>query len=229
MAAIYEGRTSDSPYIHTLWRGELKTGRYVICPADVCWNLLFVKHGRSVRVKAEGAASQHVLRRQMDDSEFLVIKFHLGVFMPHLPASRLLNGDACLPDASGHSFWLKGGTWAMPTFENAEVFVQRLFREGIIAREAVVTSAASDADLAYSSRTIRRRYLHATGLTPTQIDQISRAQQAMALLEAGRSILDVVHATGYADQPHLTRALRRLVGYTPGQIAQMSTNMNAPA
>lgn len=225
MAAIYEGRASDSPHIHMLWRGELKKGRNVICPADVRWNLLFVKDGRSLRVMAEGATNQHVLRRQMDDCEFLVIKFSLGVYMPHLPASRLLNGDACVPGASGHSFWLKGGTWEMPTFENAEAFVHRLFREQIIARETVVTSAEPAVDLAYSSRTIRRRYLHATGLTPTQIAQINRAQRAMALLEAGSSVLDVVFEAGYADQPHLTRALRRFAGYTPGQLM----GMNAPA
>ena len=30
---------------------------------------------------------------------------------------------------------------------------------------------------------------------------------------------DVVFAAGYHDQPHLTRSLRELVGYTPGELA----------
>jgi AraC-like DNA-binding protein len=30
-------------------------------------------------------------------------------------------------------------------------------------------------------------------------------------------ILDVTHELGYSDQAHMTRDLRRLTGYTPGQ------------
>ena len=34
----------------------------------------------------------------------------------------------------------------------------------------------------------------------------------MTLLEQGVPILDTVHQMGYADQPHLTRSMRRLAG-----------------
>ena len=37
------------------------------------------------------------------------------------------------------------------------------------------------------------------------------------MLRHGVSILDVTHELGYADQAHLTRDLKRLTGYTPGQ------------
>lgn len=37
------------------------------------------------------------------------------------------------------------------------------------------------------------------------------------MLQGGGSILDVTHELGYSDQAHLTRDLRRLTGYTPGQ------------
>jgi AraC-like DNA-binding protein len=33
----------------------------------------------------------------------------------------------------------------------------------------------------------------------------------------GDPILDVAHDLGYADQAHLTRDVKRLTGYTPGQ------------
>jgi AraC-like DNA-binding protein len=33
------------------------------------------------------------------------------------------------------------------------------------------------------------------------------------------SALDVARQAGYADQPHLTRSLKRFVGQTPSQIA----------
>jgi methylphosphotriester-DNA--protein-cysteine methyltransferase len=73
-----------------------------------------------------------------------------------------------------------------------------------------------------SSRTVRRRFLLATGLTPKAIQQIERAQKAAALLEQGVSILDAVYQAGYADQPHMTRSLRRFTGQTPAQIARVS-------
>jgi AraC-like DNA-binding protein len=38
------------------------------------------------------------------------------------------------------------------------------------------------------------------------------------MLERGVPILDTVDQAGYADQPHLTRAMRRFWGYTPAQI-----------
>jgi AraC-like DNA-binding protein len=37
-------------------------------------------------------------------------------------------------------------------------------------------------------------------------------------LKQGISILDAVTLAGYADQPHLTRSLKRLVGQTPAQL-----------
>ncbi len=45
-----------------------------------------------------------------------------------------------------------------------------------------------------------------------------RARHARTLLQQGISILDTVEQAGYADQPHLTRSLKRFMGQTPAQI-----------
>jgi len=74
-----------------------------------------------------------------------------------------------------------------------------------------------------SLRSVQRRFLRATGLTHGLVVQIERAQRAMKLLQQGVSILDTVDQAGYADQPHLTRALKRLVGQTPAQILKVNT------
>ena len=66
-------------------------------------------------------------------------------------------------------------------------------------------------------RTMRHRFLRATGLTQTYIRQMQRAQRAAALLEQGVPILDTVYEAGYFDQPHLTRSLKRFIGKTPAQ------------
>jgi hypothetical protein len=219
MSATFEGRQSDSPYIEMIWRGQIEQDYAPVCPADVRWNLLFIRQGKRVRVTAEGATTQFVPKFHTGEQEFLVIKFKLGVYMPHLPASEIVDTDEILPQASGQSFWLNR-VWQLPTFENAETFVAQLARDGIIVHEPVVNSVLQGQFPDVSSRTIRRRFLNATGLTPVTIAQIERAQQALALLERGTSILDVVHQVGYADQPHLTRSLRRFIGSTPAQVMQ---------
>lgn len=218
MSAFFESRLSDSPYIEIIWRGHVEQNYNPVCPADVRWNLLFLKRRGQMIVSAEGATTQFVPKRQYKDTEFLVIKFKLGVFMPHLPAENLVNGDAILPDATGKSFWLKGSAWQFPDFDNVETFVERMVQDGTLICEPVVTSALNNHPQDVSNRTIRRRFLHTTGLTPKTIQQIERAQQAASLLQSGTSVLDVVYQMGYADQPHLTRSLKRFYGQTPSQI-----------
>ena len=73
-----------------------------------------------------------------------------------------------------------------------------------------------------SPRTVRHRFLRATGLPQGHIFQFERAQRAAALLRQGQSILNTVYEAGYFDQPHLTRSLKQFIGYTPAQIIRMS-------
>jgi hypothetical protein len=221
MSAIFEGRSSDSPYIDKVWRGRVERDYSPLCPADARWNLLFIRRGGFVRVSAEGATTQSVLKNQTEDTEFLVIKFALGAFMPDLPAGNLLNVDAILPETAGRSsFWLKGELWQLPDYEHVETFVDRLVRRGVLVVDPVVDGALQGQPQEPSARTVRRRFLRSTGLTPLTIQQIERAHQAASLLGQGTPILDVTYQLGYADQPHLTRALRRFYGQTPAQIAR---------
>jgi hypothetical protein len=222
MSAYFEGRSSDSPYIEFIWRGHVEQDYSPVCPADVRWNLLFTNYNGRAQVSAEGATTQFVPKNQFEGAEFLVIKFKLGVFMPYLPAGVLVNGDAALPPATSRSFWLNGFSWRIPDFDNIEAFVDRLVREGVLVCDPVVNEALQNQPQAVSSRTVRRRFLRATGLTPIIIQQIERAQEATALLERGVPILDAVYQTGYADQPHMTRSLKRFIGNTPAQIARVN-------
>jgi AraC-like DNA-binding protein len=154
------------------------------------------------------------------DAEILWIKFKLGVFMPHLPARNYLGVETYLPNGAGESFWLKSSTWQYPDYDNVETFINQLARQDVLVRDPIVDAALNDEPLDAAPRTIRHRFLRATGLTQSHIRQIERAQRAADLLRAGWSILDTVEAAGYFDQPHLTKALRQWVGYTPAQIVQ---------
>ncbi|MCA0456077.1 MAG: helix-turn-helix domain-containing protein [Chloroflexi bacterium] len=222
MSAVFEGRSSDSPYIHMIWRGHVDKDYQPVCPADPHWNLLFTQRGKHINVKVEGATDQTIQKHNFEGSEFLVIRFKLGMYMPVIPVHHLLNTNTDLPDASSHSFWLNGASWQLPTFENVETFVERLVREDVLAVEPVVNSVMQEEEQNVSFRTVRRRFLQATGLTPKIIQQINRAQQASDLLQQGVSILDTVYQLGYSDQPHMTRSLKRFIGTTPAQLARMS-------
>jgi hypothetical protein len=172
MSAIFEGRTSDSPYVEMVWRGRVERDYSPLCPADVRWNLLFMQHGRQIAVSAEGPTTRSVLKNQFEGRQFLVIKFKLGAYMPYLPASNLVDGDAILPEGAGKSFWLNGAVWQLPSFENVETFVHRMVREGLLVRDPIVASVLQNQPQEMSSRTVRRRFLYATGLTPKAIQQI---------------------------------------------------------
>ena len=144
--------------------------------------------------------------------------FKMGSFMPYLPASQLRDGAVTLPESIGKSFWLMGASWQIPEYENLEVFVDRLVREGLLVREPVVHTTLRGKPIDLSVRSIQRKFLQATGLTQGVINQIDRARHATLLLRQGTSILDTVYQAGYADQPHLTRSLKYYIGQTPAQL-----------
>jgi len=50
--------------------------------------------------------------------------------------------------------------------------------------------------------------------------RIQRAHVAAELIQQDESLQEVVWRAGYADQAHLTRALKRFVGMTPRQLSQ---------
>jgi AraC-like DNA-binding protein len=127
-----------------------------------------------------------------------------GALLPTFPASMVMDRwDLTLPLASSQCFWLNGSAWQFPNFENADAFVNRLVRDGLLVHDPLIDVALREQPYTLSHRTIQRRFLRATGLTYNAVYQIQRARYAMALLKQGLSILDVVEMAGYSDQPHL--------------------------
>jgi AraC family transcriptional regulator len=68
---------------------------------------------------------------------------------------------------------------------------------------------------------LARVFKQALGVSPHQYLIQVRVNSARALLAAGsgeRSLAEVANAVGFADQSHLTRHFKRLLGVTPGQL-----------
>ena len=123
-----------------------------------------------------------------------------------------------LPDARDGLFWLDSSAWEIPTYENADTFVERLMREGLLAHDPVVSAALQGQTPAYSPRALQYHFVRATGMPHKVIQQISRAHEAAALLGQGTATAEIALALGYFDQSHLTNALKRFLGQTPTQI-----------
>lgn len=220
MNSFFEGRSSDSPYIQGIWHGHT-TGIYTpICPAAAEWNLFLQRKCGKVTVLFEGPLTRAKSKLETEDTEFCVIRFKAGTFLPVIPIHQFLDSDVSLPLASRGSFWLHGMNWEFPRFDDVEMFVSQLVREEVLLRDPLVSAVLQNQPHDLSARTVRRRFFQSTGLTPKQIEQIDRALCAMTLLTKGVPILDVVCDLGYADQPHLTRSLKRFIGQTPGEIVR---------
>jgi hypothetical protein len=223
MTIIHEERRPDSPYIESVTHGWTVSEGSTIRPAECHWHMVIVRHAAlgDVLPLVVGPLSTAGVVTWGEGAEILWIKFKLGVFMPHLSPGDTLNRETSLPGAARRSFWLKGSAWQVPDQENADVFVDRLVRGAVLVRDPDVNAVLRGHPTRLSPRTVRQRFLRATGQTHGHIRQVERAQQAAALLRQGVAILDAVHEAGYYDQPHLTRALSQFIGYTPAQIARL--------
>jgi AraC-like DNA-binding protein len=65
-----------------------------------------------------------------------------------------------------------------------------------------------------------RRFQQQNGLTPHAYQRDLRIGRARAMLAAGVPAAAVAAACGFADQPHLSRVFKRLVGVSPGVYAR---------
>jgi hypothetical protein len=218
MSIIAEERGSDSPYVETITRGRTVSDGSPLRPAEICWHMVLRRLNGNTDLLVVGPWTSAGVISYPEGAELLWIKFKPGTFLPHLPTRHLLDRETILPQASGKSFWLNGSTWQFPNYENADTFVDRLVRAGVLAGDSIVNAVLQDQLKDVPSRTVRHRFRHATGLTQSHIRQMKRAQHAQALLQQGVSILDTVDEAGYFDQPHLTRSLKHFIGYTPAQI-----------
>jgi len=141
--------------------------------------------------------------------------------MPHLPLKKLLDKEIDLPKTTDQFFWLKDSTYQIPKYENIETFIERLWRNNILMHDPIVNTVLQNHIGEIPSRTVRYHFSTTTGLPQSHIRQVERAKLAATLLQQGVTILDVAYSTGYFDQSHLTKSLKKIIGYTP---AQLNTN-----
>jgi AraC-like DNA-binding protein len=221
MTLVYEARPSDSPYVERMWHCTSEYPGSFMSIAAMHWEMVVTKYQGRTILTVRGPETKATPLPYPEGAEWFGIDFKLGSFMPQFPPTTLVNHqDVHLPLASSRSFWLEGASWEFPTIENADIFVNRLVRAGLVVHDPVVEEMLLHRHFPkdLSPRSIQYRVQRATGLNNKLIYQIGRARRAAALLQQGMSILDTLYDAGYFDQPHLTRFLKRFIGQTPTQI-----------
>ena len=219
MLLTFDDRPSDSPLIERVWRSHSERAGTFLSVAASHFEIAVTRHRGQTFLTLRGPESKATTADCPAEGEWVGIRFKPGAFMPQLTPGTLRDRrDVTLPAATGHSFWLNGSAWEYPDFENAETFVNRLARSGLVVRDTTV-AAVLRGDLTPSSvRSAQRHFLRATGLTHSTMRQIERARHATDLLKRGTSILDTVVEAGYFDQAHLCRSLKHRIGQTPTDI-----------
>lgn len=220
MEFVFEERPFESPIIERIWRTQSDTAGKFMSQSSSQWEMVVWKYQGQQAITVRGPEVNASLAESPADSEFFGISFKLGTFMPHMPLSMLVNQGIDLPEAgSSQSFWLNSSAWEMPNFDNADTFVDRLVRQGLLMHEPLVAEVLQGQTPDLSPRMLQYRFLRATGITHNTVRQIERAKHAAALIVQGKPILDTVYEAGYFDQAHLTRSLKRFMGQTPMQMA----------
>lgn len=214
----FDERDAESPLVQLLWRTRSEPYESFTSIAGTQWEMVVTRQEGRARLTVRGPETKASIAAIPQDAQFFGVRFRLGTFMPGLPIEHMVDHAIDLPNASSRSFWLNGSAWELPTYENADVFVRRLVRKGLLVQDPVVESVLQGGSTDLSPRSVQRRVMRVTGLTQATIGQIERATRAVELLDSGATALDAVQRLGYADQPHLTRALKRFIGYTPAQV-----------
>jgi AraC-like DNA-binding protein len=215
----FDERASETPFVDWIWRTRSEPVDAFMSIAEPRWEIVVtLQHGKpivTIRGAVTSASSVHIPQ----DADFFGMRFRLGAFVPALAANRLVDAWYTLPQDGNRFLWLDGDYWETPTFENADVFVDRLRRTGMLTRDPIVEDALHGERTRLSKRTLQRRIQRAVGITGGAVRQIQRATAAAGLLEDGATISDTAAQTGYSDPAHMSRSLRRFVGYTPGMLA----------
>ncbi len=222
MAFVFDSRASNSSFVEGIWRTQHTGGGSFTSVAGTNMEIVVTKQEGKTWVTVRGPETQARPAPIPEDAEFFGIILKLGAFMMPLPTSELLNGGINLPEASSKSVWLHGEAWEIPTFDNADTFIENLVKDGLLVREPVVEAALQGELQDLSLRSVQRRFLRSTGLTYKTVQQIQRAHQAMTMLQKGTSIMDTTYDLGYFDQSHLTNSLKHFIGQTPAQILQQT-------
>jgi AraC-like DNA-binding protein len=121
------------------------------------------------------------------------------------PAARLLAERIAADPAAGLEAWAVDRIRAAGPADPLPAAVASALDEGRPVGEVAAGTGLGE-------RQLRRRCEAAFGYGPKTLARVLRLQRALALARAGVPFAAVAAASGYADQPHLSREVKALAG-----------------
>ncbi len=220
MHRIVQTRPVDSPLVESISSVRFTATGQTLMQPDGCWDIAIIKRGDETLVLRTGLTTRPVVYEHEAGDEQLVVTFKPHSFMPLMPGEVMRDVGVMLEKFGRGEFWIGTDVREIPTFENADVFVERLVRDGIVANNELVASVVDGQPKAMTERTMQRHFLKTTGLTYKHFTLVQRAQHAVAMLQMGRPAVDVALALGFSDQAHMINSLKVIMGQTPKQIVR---------
>lgn len=215
MSYTYEEKRIDSLYVDKIWHTYTTSEGVFTASLDGNWDIIIFKNAENVHVTVNGIGKHAVKVPYVADIDSVGIALKPGVFLRDFKGKDIVDSQHTLSKGNISYVEIGGYLFKIPDFETAEELVSELIEKGILLLNPVVSSLDTKG---FSDRSIRRHTQNTTGLSPYFFHQIQRAQQATQLLQQGKAIAQVAVETGYADQAHMTKAVKALIGMTPAQI-----------
>lgn len=221
MTPCTSSRESSSPLVDHVASHDYTQLTHATSLPDGCWDLVVIRDPLGqTHAMITGAITKPIHLGFGDGYKVFNIAFRPEAFVPHLSARALLNGDLKLPTAAPGKVWIGSHVVELPTYDNAESFIDKMTRNGLIVRDKLVASVLSNNPMAASERSVQRHFLQTTGMSYKAMQQINRSWTAINMLRSGTRTADVAHSLGFTDQAHMTHVLKAIMGLTPAAIAK---------
>lgn len=218
MERMYEEHHPDSSVLECVWQARATNDERYLVPAVEYWDLWFARGpGGELLAGLSGPTLGHRWIRSTIGEHSWGVQLKAHVVLPGVSKHLLLGGEQQLVVEAGH-VTLAQHAVPFPEFAEIEAFTDRLLELDVLRCDDDVRRMLSGDDAGYSERHRQRRVRAATGLTRKQIEQLSRAREAFALLMQGVPPIECAARCGFADQAHLSRSLRAFHGQTPAQV-----------
>jgi AraC-like DNA-binding protein len=211
-------RTSDSPYIESVWEGTAQRSGIHLTAADATIDLVCLRRKNTTRLLLSGPTTKAYDESFEAGDEVLTVRLRAGVYLPFMAGTKLTDVDMLLPNASSKRFWLHGDSIAFPSFDNVETFIEHLVAMNLLNRNIPLENALQNQSTHPNIRTLRRHSLATTGLTVSRIRQIKRAEEARNLLATDYPLTRVAYDVGYSNPGHMTNAFKHFFGRTPSTL-----------
>jgi len=209
--SFYEQQPSQHSLVDHYWHmRETVDGVYPLY-VTVKWGMVFFQHDGQRRATIVGPRTSPGEAPFRAGEYIWGVTFQGDVLLSGCTKHDLLNQVIDVPIV-GDRLSIAECEFAVPSYAQLDDFVDQLVRSGVVATAPIA---------AVSHRDRQRKVKRYTGLTPKQIEQATRVDHALELLNKPLSFADIAAQAGFADQPHMNRDFVRFVGHTPRELRQL--------